>query len=160
MKKQNLWKITAVLAMALLIVAGCGKKDDDNNNPVAPGHNPALVGTWVSATYSIFGADPVAPDPDSGILPLIEVTLDEDGTLVYTRTQEGVETTGTGTWSTTGSTATINLSDGLAITGTFTLNEAGNELTVEATVTIDITPDNGVDDPANVPATIVFDKVE
>ncbi|NQT25259.1 hypothetical protein HQ585_07885 [candidate division KSB1 bacterium] len=160
MTKQHIWKIIAVLALAVLMVAGCGKKDDDNGNIVGPSHDSALVGTWISASYIIFGGDPVVPDPDEGILPVIEVTLNADGTLEYTRTQEGVETTGTGTWSTSGSEATINLSDGMGISGTYSLNEAGDELTVDATVTIDVTPDNGVDDPVDVPATIVFDKVE
>lgn len=160
MKKHNYFMLIGVCALALLMITGCGKKDDDENgNPVGPSHNSALVGTWVTASYSLFGGDPVAPDPDEGFLPVIEVTLNADGTLEYHETLAGQDTTGTGTWSTTGSEATINLSDGMTISGTWSVNSAGNELTVDATVTIDMTADE-VDNPVSVPATIVFDKVE
>jgi hypothetical protein len=156
MKTQNLWKIIAVLSMLVLLVAGCGKKDDDNN-PIGPSHNPALVGTWVTVLYELFGEE---IPPNTEPLPLIEVTLEEDGTLEYTRTLGEEDTTGTGTWSTSGSEATINLSDGMTISGTYTLNETGDELIVDATVSVDLTPDDGVNNPQTIPVTIHFDKVE
>lgn len=159
MKTKNFWTLIAILGLTLLMFTGCGK-DDDNGNPVAPGHNPALVGTWITVEYYLLNSpNPTAPNPD-GMPPLIEVTLNEDGTLEYTSNENGEEMTGTGTWSTTGSNATIDLTDGPKISGTYSLNEAGDELMVDATISYDMTPDDGVVNPVDIPATIIFDKVE
>lgn len=142
--------------MSLLMTPGCSKKSTGPEETTGLDSN--LYGTWHTILYKI-GAIELPPDPNGDIVPVIEVTLEEDGTLTYTRTQNSETTSGSGTWSTSESNASIDLEDGTTISGIYSLNDTKDELTVNATVTIDLTDDD-IDNPTSVDATIVFDKGE
>ncbi len=150
--------ILAILILALAL-GGCGKDDKkDNGNPVSPGVNTSLVGTWQTQKIIIIPGQ-LEFTPGDSLFILITVTLKDDNTLTYTQTINGQDTTGTGTWSATSTTATIQLSNGLDMSGTYSLNDDETVLTVHAVLSIDITND-GLDNKIDVPVTIEFGRTD
>jgi hypothetical protein len=144
----------------LLLFAGCGEDDKNgDSNPLGP-VNESLVGTWQTQRIIAFpGSVNLEYTPEDSLFILITVTLKDDNTLTYQKTEQGETTNGTGTWSATSTTATIALSDGMTLSGNFTLNEDGTLLTVNATLPFDLTPNDDTDENANIPVTVEFVKL-
>ncbi|HDQ44669.1 MAG TPA: hypothetical protein ENN17_04105 [bacterium] len=154
--------LTLCLMIAgLCLLSGCGK--DDKGNPLGP-VNESLIGTWQTQRFIAFpGSLDWEFTPEDSLFILITVTLKNDNSLTYERTDMGETTEGTGTWSATATTATLTLSDGTSLSGTYTLDEAKSLLTVNATLPFD--PDTmtfGGDSAStiDVPVAIEFIRID
>ena len=99
--------LTSLLALIVLVVAGCG--DDDKST--GPEENP-LVGTWT------FQEDFLGFEDDG------TMALEDDGTMTITIRASGVSLVFAGTWSAAGNRLTLGIRAGV-----FSYDIKGNELT-------------------------------